>query len=179
MIIDLALKMKNGLLVSRSRLFFRGKKVPMDRRLIEVYMPRRELRPGQIAADTATAADPQLVYRRTGKKQNHINHIHAPTPDNKVDVLRNGSAMRGIKKEFLPHLDKRGITSTTEASAYSHGAIPTGDLERHYGKMGYKRDRMAMMRMLVKAKTPADRETVRENLKLAVPLIRRPGAAGQ
>jgi len=185
MLFDFALKLKSGVLVSRSPLFVGGKKIARADRKLTVYKPRRELKPGQIAADSAKSGDPQLAYRVTGKKQNEIVNIAAPRARTSGETFRNAVDGARIEKAVMgtngSRFDKRGITSRTVADAHAHAAndapIPTATLRRHYAKKGYEPDRVEMLKMLRGAFTPTHREAVRETLKVYTPLIRKPRPA--
>ena len=176
--IELAMRLKGGVLVSRAPLFVEGHKMPRESRRITIYKPHRTIAPEKIAKDVARREDPQLGYHVTGPKKNIVGMISAPQAKTPTEPMRNGIAGARIKRAFLgkngDRLDRRGITSTAVAAAQNHETIPTPDLIRHYKDSRYVVDRGEMARMMAEARTPDHRAIRRETLKAFVPMIRRP-----
>lgn len=173
---EFAIKLKNGLLVTRDPLFAgsgaidRARKIhvvspgvmPSDAEKIAAYKPIN------ITRDT----DSYLQYRRRGQTA-HIDEIWSGK--SKTKAQRNVDALK-MQRTIIPHLDHRGLTTTTIAQAHGTGdVVPTDKLARSYSKQGFRIDRNQIREALQEESNPWIRNIKRRDMThRAIPMIRKP-----
>ncbi len=193
-LVELAIRLKNGLIVTRQKF---DPLHPKRQRTVTIArhanLPKGVFKSGpnkgrdRVAAITQsdmTKSHAQLTYRRIGKKKNHVEAIWSPTTGPLSKGSERGRSAALISKTFLPHLDRRGIISTTEARNFGGsaagfskrpGGIATKDLVRHYERMGYNIDTQKIDQKVARYSTPLDRAIQRAILTHdAVPMRREP-----
>jgi hypothetical protein len=183
--IALATRLKGGLFAHRTPLHnAHGVRIPKEKRSITVFKPLEPDRAAAMAHDPthyrpSWDADAKLQYQRKGKKSVYVDHIHTGPEHRKT--VSSGKAHVQIQRKFGEHLDRRGKTAHTHASAFSNPTEkgrPTSGLVEAYKARGFKVNHRKINADVAK-RAPHVQETVRSQFnEHYVPMVRRPNQAG-
>jgi len=173
---EFAIKLSSGLLVTRDPLRAGSGAIDRARKIHIVSPGTPPVEADKIAAfkpiDISRDTDTFLQYRRRGKAA-HIDEIWSGKL--KTHSKRNSDALK-IQRTIIPHLDHRGLNTTTIAQAHGGDEIvPTAKLARSYSKQGFRVDREKIRRVLSEESNPWIRNIKRHDMThRAIPMIRQP-----
>jgi len=176
---EFAIKLRNGLLVTRDPLFAGSGAIDRARKIHIVSPGTTPVDAKEIAAfkpiNISRETDSYLQYHRRGTTA-HIDEIWSGVRKSKADRIRDSLK---IRRTIIPHLDHRGLTATTIAQAHGargdQGNVSTKKLAKSYSTNGFVIDRPAIRQSLAEESNPWVRNIKRHDMThRAIPMIRKP-----